>query len=175
MHDILVKRLPAGCRLTAIFDCCHSGSALALPYEYGSNGLLKEPNVLHEAGRNALDAFTAYKTGNIQQVLYDGGSIIKTLTRTEESRTQSRQTRTHPADVIQLSGCKNYQTSADTNEAGRATGAMSWAFREVLTQNPKQSYNSLLVNVRELLAQKYDQKPVFSSCHPVDTRFEFIL
>ena len=34
MHDIMVKKLPAGCRLTAIFDCCHSGSALSLPYEY---------------------------------------------------------------------------------------------------------------------------------------------
>src|SRR5271156_4659564 len=34
LHDILVKPLPAGCRLTAIFDCCHSGSVLDLPYEY---------------------------------------------------------------------------------------------------------------------------------------------
>jgi len=34
MHDLMVKKLPAGCRLTAIFDCCHSGSALSLPYEY---------------------------------------------------------------------------------------------------------------------------------------------
>ena len=34
MHDILVKPLPAGCRLTALFDCCHSGSVLDLPYEY---------------------------------------------------------------------------------------------------------------------------------------------
>lgn len=47
MHDIMVKSLPAGCRLTAIFDVrepsfhfssvsrpqsCHSGSALDLPY-----------------------------------------------------------------------------------------------------------------------------------------------
>jgi len=28
MHDIMVKPLPHGCRLTAIFDSCHSGSAL---------------------------------------------------------------------------------------------------------------------------------------------------
>jgi hypothetical protein len=28
MHMIMVSGLPAGCRLTAIFDACHSGSAL---------------------------------------------------------------------------------------------------------------------------------------------------
>ena len=32
MHAIMVRPLPAGCRLTAIFDSCHSGSALDLPY-----------------------------------------------------------------------------------------------------------------------------------------------
>jgi hypothetical protein len=34
MHWIMVRPLPPGCRLTAIFDCCHSGSVLDLPYEY---------------------------------------------------------------------------------------------------------------------------------------------
>ena len=52
---------------------------------------------------------------------------------------------------------------------------MSWAFREVMTRQPRQSYHSLLVNVRELLATKYAQIPVFSASHPVDTRLEFIL
>jgi len=28
LHDTLVKPLPAGCRLTAVFDSCHSGSIL---------------------------------------------------------------------------------------------------------------------------------------------------
>ncbi|KAG2072087.1 hypothetical protein BDR04DRAFT_1097401 [Suillus decipiens] len=41
MHRIMVKSLPAGCRLTAIFDSCHSGTALDLPYLYHSNGRLK--------------------------------------------------------------------------------------------------------------------------------------
>jgi hypothetical protein len=43
MHAIMVKTLPQGCRLTAIFDCCHSGSALDLPYIYSTQGKLKEP------------------------------------------------------------------------------------------------------------------------------------
>ncbi|KAK0449071.1 peptidase C14, caspase domain-containing protein, partial [Desarmillaria tabescens] len=41
MHEIMVKPLPTGCRLTALFDCCHSGTALDLPYVYDCNGRLK--------------------------------------------------------------------------------------------------------------------------------------
>lgn len=43
LHEILVRPLPQGCRLTAIFDSCHSGSALDLPYMYDTSGKLKEP------------------------------------------------------------------------------------------------------------------------------------
>ncbi|KAF8586597.1 peptidase C14 [Ramaria rubella] len=32
MNNILVKRLPAHCRLTALFDSCHSGTIMDLPY-----------------------------------------------------------------------------------------------------------------------------------------------
>jgi len=41
MHAIMVKGLPNGCRLTALFDSCHSGTALDLPYIYTSRGRLK--------------------------------------------------------------------------------------------------------------------------------------
>ncbi|KAJ7034624.1 caspase domain-containing protein [Mycena alexandri] len=41
MHDIMVKPLPSGCRLTAVFDSCHSGTALDLPFIYDHHGRLK--------------------------------------------------------------------------------------------------------------------------------------
>ncbi|GJE99037.1 caspase family protein [Phanerochaete sordida] len=41
MHDIMVTPLPTGCRLTALFDSCHSGTALDLPYLYHTDGRLK--------------------------------------------------------------------------------------------------------------------------------------
>ncbi|KAL1728382.1 caspase domain-containing protein [Schizophyllum commune] len=49
MHAIMVKPLPAGCRLTAIFDSCHSGTALDLPYIYSSSGRLKGSHVSNRA------------------------------------------------------------------------------------------------------------------------------
>ncbi|KIY73849.1 hypothetical protein CYLTODRAFT_416504 [Cylindrobasidium torrendii FP15055 ss-10] len=45
MHRIMVKPLPRGCRLT----CCNSGTALDLPYIYGSDGRLKGRHVSQKA------------------------------------------------------------------------------------------------------------------------------
>ncbi|KAI0777463.1 caspase domain-containing protein [Trametes elegans] len=45
MHSMMVKPLPPGCRFTALYDCCHSASALDLPYVYSSRGRLKSIQV----------------------------------------------------------------------------------------------------------------------------------
>ncbi|KAH6903538.1 peptidase C14, caspase domain-containing protein, partial [Coprinopsis sp. MPI-PUGE-AT-0042] len=45
MHNTMVKPLPRRCRLTAIFDACHSGTVLDLPYIYSSHGRLKGSHV----------------------------------------------------------------------------------------------------------------------------------
>jgi len=47
LHDSLVKPLPPGCRLTSVFDSCHSGSILDLVFEFHSNGQLKSSPVAH--------------------------------------------------------------------------------------------------------------------------------
>jgi len=44
MNELMVRPLPAGCRLTAVFDSCHSGSALDLPYMYTHRGMAKTAN-----------------------------------------------------------------------------------------------------------------------------------
>lgn len=41
LHSIMVRPLPMGCRLTAIFDSCHSGTVLDLPYVYSTSGKIK--------------------------------------------------------------------------------------------------------------------------------------
>ncbi|VDB92382.1 unnamed protein product [Peniophora sp. CBMAI 1063] len=45
IHDLLVKPLPSACRLTALFDSCHSGSIMDLVYLYHSDGRIMGTDV----------------------------------------------------------------------------------------------------------------------------------
>jgi len=57
LHAILVKPLPAGVRLSVVFDSCHSGTALDLPWVYKSSGKYQEPGLSKEAiGKSVLNA-----------------------------------------------------------------------------------------------------------------------
>ncbi|EPS95938.1 hypothetical protein FOMPIDRAFT_1168066 [Fomitopsis schrenkii] len=175
LHDLLVKPLPQGCRLTAIFDSCHSGSVMDLPYVYSHEGKIKEPNLAAEAAQGLLGAVSSYARGDIGGMIGSVTNVFKGVTGANQgARERARQTKTSPADVICWGGCKDQQTSADTFEGGQATGAMSYAFMTVLRQNKQQSYQQLLVNVRNVLFEKYSQKPQLSSSHPIDTNLLFI-
>ncbi|KAK9451933.1 caspase domain-containing protein [Limtongia smithiae] len=177
MHSIMVTPLQAGVRLTAIFDSCHSGTALDLPYVYSTQGVIKEPNLAKEAGQGLLSAINMYSKGDVSGAMSSIQNIIKQAASGTNSSAQemTRRTKTSPADVILFSGCKDSQTSADANEGGQATGAMSYAFISVLRQNGTQSYLSLLQNMRQLMADKYSQKPQLSSSHPMDVNLQFIM
>ncbi|KDR84061.1 hypothetical protein GALMADRAFT_236691 [Galerina marginata CBS 339.88] len=177
MHETLVKPLPAGCRLTAIFDSCHSGSVLDLPYIYSTEGKLKEPNLAIEAGKGLLTAFKSYQKGDKGGAFRSAMGVIKQASGAGDSQKAdklAKATRTSSADVISWSGCKDSQTSADAVEDGKATGAMSWAFIKSLKSNKGPSYQQLLVDIRGLLKEKYEQKPQLSSSHPMDVGIVFI-
>ncbi|GAA5924710.1 Ca(2+)-dependent cysteine protease MCA1 [Sporobolomyces koalae] len=168
MNAIMVQSLPQGCRLTAIFDCCHSGSALDLPYMYSTQGKLKEPNMLKDAGTGALGAISSYARGDLGGVFKSVTSLGSRIMNGDKATQMSKATRSSNADVISWSGCRDKETSADTAMAGQATGAMSWAFITALTKYPQQSYIQLLNTVRDELKGKYDQKPQLSCSHELD-------
>ncbi|WFC98929.1 Ca(2+)-dependent cysteine protease [Malassezia yamatoensis] len=175
LHARLVRPLPVGCRLTALFDSCHSGTALDLPYVYSTSGNIKETNISMNVGKGLFGAAMNYARGDIGGVVSGLMSTFKSATMNRSAAEYTRQTRSSGADVIMLSGCKDSQTSADAMEAGRATGAMSWAFTTVLNQYSQLSYLQLLNACRDLLASKYSQKPQMSASHPIDMNLLFVI
>jgi hypothetical protein len=111
MHRIMVRPLQAGVRLTAIFDSCHSGTALDLPYIYSTQGILKEPNLAKEAGQGLLGAVSAYSRGDLGGVASNIVGFFKKASGGEEAYARSLAMKTSPADVIMFSGSKDDQTS----------------------------------------------------------------
>ena len=111
MHRIMVQTLRPGVRLTAIFDSCHSGSALDLPYIYSTQGVLKEPNLAKEAGQGLLGIVSAYARGDMGGIASTAMGLFKKATTGEAAYERTIQTKTSPADVIMWSGSKDTQTS----------------------------------------------------------------
>ncbi|OXG45233.1 metacaspase [Cryptococcus neoformans Bt120] len=173
-HELLVRPLPSGCRLTAIFDSCHSATVMDLPYVYATDGTVKGPDLLAEASEGLLGTgmdILRGDTGGIMSSLFGAAKSAWAANKAEE---KTKKTKTSPADVVMWSGCKDNQTSADTQEDGEATGAMSYAFISALNKRPNQSYQELLIAIRDEMRGKYTQKPQLSACHPIDTSLQFV-
>ncbi|KAJ3722494.1 caspase domain-containing protein [Lentinula raphanica] len=135
LYKIMVKPLPAGCRLTALFDSCHSGTVLDLPFIYSPHARLRGSHVSQRA----------------------------------------RSRRSSPADVISFSACKDGQKSTDTFKGGVAVGAMSWAYCEVMSRHPNQSYKQILREVNDMTYPRYHQMPQLGSSHHIDMNRKFIV
>lgn len=70
------------------------------------------------------------------------------------------------ADVIQFSGCKDSQTSADAFIQNESCGAMSFALIKAFKDHGlNQTYAELLKNIRTTLMGKYSQIPQMSTGH----------
>lgn len=169
MNTILVRGLPAGARLTAIYDCCHSGSILDLPYTYYSDGRIKEHTAMNRVGRVAKDTLNGGLYGGI---IGAGISLIQSTPQLFQ-KSQSIETKVmlkgnQHADVILFSGCKDSQTSADANFMGMNAGAMTYAFTQALYQYRTPTYAQLLEQIRNILGSKYSQKPQLSTSRLID-------
>jgi len=177
----LVKPLPKGCRLTAVFDSCHSGTVMDLPYTYQCDGNVEviENDVRKEIFKKAINVVGSLIQGNPAGIaealmsIFDGSLSAHANNTNQQAIIEKRQ---HDADVIQLSGCRDNQTSADASINNVATGAMSYALITVLNQNQNLSYSQLLTQVRQIMKEKrFSQIPQLSSSHPMNMNSQFIL
>ena len=111
MHRIMVQPLPAGVRLTAIFDSCHSATALDLPYVYSTQGMIKEPSMAREAGQGLLTVVSACARNDLDGAGDSIVSVFKKAATGEAQHQRAIATKSSAADVVMFSGSKDNQTS----------------------------------------------------------------
>ncbi|KAI8056165.1 caspase domain-containing protein [Syncephalis plumigaleata] len=180
LHEILVKPLKQGVRLTAVFDCCHSGTILDLPFTYKCTGEIEVITDSHhkEIAMSILQAGMSLRQGNVGNTiaqLMEGYRLLKKPGENSEAQKRTEKMRRSDADVIQFSGCRDDQTSADAHIDNQATGAMSHALIKVLSENSRVTYTQLLKGLRERLKGQYTQIPQMSMGRPMDMTTEFIM
>jgi metacaspase-1 len=159
LHRTLVSALPANSTLFVIFDCCHSGSAIELPYVYRSDGdgnvsLLDNVktgmHLLEEASSLIQGGFRMDKLVHAKELFAGAGTFFKQLQHSGEEQEEGvgeehfaeDWTREHKF-VTMFSGCRDDQTSADATIGGASVGAMSWAFLQTMKRNPNPTYLSV--------------------------------
>jgi hypothetical protein len=144
-----INAVPAGCTVTAVFDCCHSGTCLDLRYTIcpvdgagGPSGTAatsgpKASGASGASGPNGPKASGASGTS---------GAVIVT-----EDRRHAKTA----AQVFCLSGCTDQQTAADTvDAAGIPSGALTNALLSALEKNTKGAkINRLICAVRDGLRE----------------------
>ncbi|KAF2716690.1 peptidase C14 [Polychaeton citri CBS 116435] len=182
LHRTLVTRLPPSSTLFIIFDCCHSGSAVELPYIYrsdedGNVSMIDNINqgihLIGAASHLIQGGFSFENADDARQLLAGAQSLFKGLHhRPEEDADEyglsqqdfaAEYQQEGARNVWMYSGCRDDQTSADAAISGSHVGAMSWAFLECMRRfGPRQSYIEVLQNTRQLLQGRYTQVPQLS-------------
>jgi hypothetical protein len=135
--------MPPWARLTVLFDCCHSGSAIELPYVYRPNSAgqvnlidnVKQGINLASAAINLLHGgFTAAKVNDAKQLIGGAQTFFKSLHHRPDGpvnehglgeETFVEDWKHEGKDVWMFSGCADNQTSADTSIAGAPTGKLT--------------------------------------------------
>ncbi|KAF1952899.1 peptidase C14 [Byssothecium circinans] len=186
LHEHLVTRMTPGCTLFILMDCCHSGSAVELPYVYRTDAdgqislmdnLRKGAQLVGEAQDLFQRGFRYDKMGEAKELLAGATDFFRGLKHLgEQEQEEGLQEGAFVGEygsekkmVTMFSGCRDDQTSADARIEGQSTGAMTWAFLQIMKRNGNPTYAATLQMTRQLLDESnYSQVPQLSSGLDID-------
>jgi len=172
IFEIMVKPLPRHCQLTALVDCCHSGTVLDLPFGHRFSGettdaqeaAIKERYRKGSMG-NELDLEYTYgfEPGSEEADMEAGGSF---------------RLRRALGNAVSLSACVDEGQAWETASGG---GRMTYCFIRSLNNKPFPTYRQLLsditcrLNKRCSRCPKEVQTAQLHASHPLGLDDPFVL
>ncbi|KAJ3066659.1 DNA-dependent RNA polymerase II [Podochytrium sp. JEL0797] len=189
LHRALYKSLASGVKLTIVFDCCHSGTMLELPYTYRPTEEGDMAQKQQEAVKKVLSevttlfkgGFSVSSLGNAQEILAEVQGLASLFTHRSDVDVDTRgfkhehftaelDAEHEDKPVMVISGCKDDQTSADTSVQGYgSTGALSYAVMSKLKEGGAVSYEDMLAYIRAFMQKtNLSQVPQLSCGMEVD-------
>ena len=164
--NTIAARAPANSTLFIGSDSCHSGTVLDLQY------ILIDPSGVNQ--NRSIDSVRGKAPTAIPVTLqasnFSPNSPIEKVVGTTNVVFDSYYNLI-PALVIGISGCQDFDTSADTQLNGLAQGAMTWAFLGSLQST---TVSSTLLTMRKSL-ERYAQVPQLTLSQPIDPNSSSLL
>ncbi|ORC85817.1 metacaspase [Trypanosoma theileri] len=145
INKILVSRLPRGVRFTAVFDCCHSGSMLDLPFTFVGSRIL-----------------TSAANGHMRRIRRGNFSEADVLMISGCADEQTS------ADVGNTAA---FGTGA-TGAGGAATQCLTYT---LLKTSNLSYQDTLIATRDMLRSKKFEQVPQLSATKPINLQQEFSL
>ncbi len=183
----LVDRLPDNVKLVALLDCCHSGSALDLPFNYRVEMLEDDysynsyyydysyysSNSSNSSSSNSNSSNSSSSGSNSSNSSSSNSSNSDNKLKINEIHFDSDKT---SANVIMISGCRDNQTSTDACINDEYNGALTYYFRKIIEKNDNISFANLMTKLCSLLKENdYDQRPQLSCGNELDLECKFEL
>jgi hypothetical protein len=150
----IVKVAKKNSRVFIGSDSCHSATVMDLPYFLSPSTFV---------GRDIKARMTSFASRAVitEAMKLRARSIVRNVHSTMNVIYDSTYTATE-GNILCLSGCQDWDTSADAYEAGEAQGAMTWAFLTAAAGTS--SMSDLLTAMRSILSSNYyPQVPQLSS------------